>query len=436
MKYHLHIYGCQMNVADAARVRAALYAAGHEEADENRASLHVFVSCSVRERVETRIITKLKKLKKVPGNKIILTGCMALVPKRRRELAPYVDSFTDIKDFITGPPRHHTYPIAYVPIMTGCNNYCSYCIVPYVRGRETSRPANEIIAEIKELVKKGYKEIWLVGQNVNSYAEPSAPLARGTSLIREDALRVSPDKAYSSAEAATRRRGKSRLGGKGFVMLLRQINSLPGEFWIKFISSHPKDFTQDLVKTIKQCEKVCHFLNLPAQHGSKAVLARMNRKYTPDEYLKKVVVARKIIPDIAISSDFIVGYPGETAKEFRELEAFFKKLQPAMAYINRYSPRPQTAAGKLKNDVPESVKIKRFHTLNNLLKKSALDFNQKFVGKTVKVLITAYSEKKRALIGKTAEERDILLSDMTDKKLIGEFVKVKIKRAKTWGLES
>jgi tRNA-2-methylthio-N6-dimethylallyladenosine synthase len=221
---------------------------------------------------------------------------------------------------------NYSHPQAgYVPIMTGCNNFCTYCVVPYTRGREKSRPAKEIIREVKKLVKKSYKEIWLLGQNVNSYPN--------------------------------------------FPDLLRKINALPGDFKIHFMSSHPKDFSDDLIKAIGECKKVSKEIHLPVQSGNNEILKKMNRPYTVNHYKKLVRKIRKAIPDIKLSTDVIVGFPGETKKQFQDTVKLFKEIKFDKAYISRYSPRPGTPASKLKDNVAPLEKKRRWKILDEIANK-------------------------------------------------------------------
>ncbi len=421
MKYHIFTYGCAMNLSDSERIQSALESAGFDYAEENEAEIGIFNTCSVRDRAEQRAISKLKQFRSQEGSKVVvLTGCMAKQDRWKKELRSIVDIFLGIEELETLPnlilkttpeivekkyfhidPNRNSKFQALVPIMTGCNNFCSYCIVPYVRGREYSRPKEEILSEIKNLVEKGYKEITLIGQNVNSY---------------------NPKRLYRSENQ--------------FAKLLKEINEIKGDFWIKFVSSHPKDFNLETIETIKSCEKICHYLSLPPQHGDDEILAKMNRGYTSAQYLKLIKSVRKAIPDMAISADFIVGFPGETPKHFKNLKTFFKKLKPDMAYMAMYSPRHGTASAKMKDNVKTQIKKSRFTKLNLQLKIFAKKYNAKFKNKTLKVLITKYNQNKNTLMGITEHNKDIRIKTDSAKarEMIGTFKQVKVLETDIWSL--
>ncbi|MFH1226144.1 MAG: MiaB/RimO family radical SAM methylthiotransferase, partial [bacterium] len=225
---------------------------------------------------------------------------------------------------------------AYVPIMTGCNNFCAYCVVPYVRGRERSRPVKDILAEVKKLIKNGYKEIILLGQNVNSY--------RGKLKVKSQKLKVID-----------------------FATLLKIINNIPGDFRIKFLTSHPKDMSDELIDAVAKLDKVVKYIHLPVQAGDNQVLKRMNRGYTVRHYKNLIKKIRAKIPGVMITTDIIVGFPSETKKQFEKSVKLFKEIKFDMAYIAQYSPRAGTAAAKMKDDVPKAEKKRRWGVLNNLL---------------------------------------------------------------------
>ncbi len=312
--------------------------------------------------------------------------------------------------------------------MTGCNNFCAYCVVPYARGREVSRPAEEIIKEVKNLVKKDYKEIILLGQNVNS---------------------------YDSRIGANEKRIGTNIN---FSQLLRKINSIPGNFWIRFLTSHPKDMSNELIKTITQCEKVCEYIHLPIQAGDDEILRRMNRGYTSKQYLELINKIRRASAKIrgksaliSISTDIIVGFPGETRKHFLKSAAIMKKVKYDMIYFGQYSPRPGTAAWKLKDDVSKKEKARREKYLNEILKKTSLVNNKKYVGKIFDVLVEKCSPKtpwanscelayevnkgtEFTYFGKTRTMKNVKF-ESSNKNLIGKFIKVKIIKANIWNLE-
>ena len=368
MKYCLVTYGCQMNKSDSERIAAVLEKIGYKKASKPmEADLIVVNMCSVRQSAVDRVFglaPKFKKLKtKNSKLKTILTGC--ILKKDRQKFSERFDYILSIKDLPTWPnllsknpykqptivsaatqpkspenqfghrdysdedyfklqPKYSSLAKALVPISTGCNNFCAYCVVPYVRGKEKYRSQKAIIEEIKLLIKKGVKEITLLGQNVNSYPN--------------------------------------------FVGLLRKITSLPGNFKIKFITNHPKDFSDELINEVAQNPKIAKCLHLPLQAGDNTVLKKMNRRYTRQDYLKLVSKIKKTIPGVEITTDIIVGFPGETKKQFQKTIDVFKKVRFANAFIAKYSPRPGTAASRLKDNVSLAEKKRREQVLRNLLR--------------------------------------------------------------------
>jgi len=383
MKYFVFTFGCQMNKADSERIAQGLERKKHKPAlSIKEADLVVVNMCSVRQSAVNRVFGLKEKLK---GKKTILTGC--ILKKDRKKLEKIFDKIIEIENLTKGLLGNSSL----LPIMKGCNNFCSYCVVPYTRGRETSRPAEEIICQAKKIIKKGVKEIWLLGQNVNSYKSKSV----------------------------------------NFPKLLRMVNKIPGEFWIKFTSSHPKDFSNELIKAMKECKKVCPYLNLPVQSGDNKILKKMNRPYTIKDYKGIIKKVRKAIPDIAISTDIIVGFPGETRKQFENTKKLFKEIKYDMAYINKYSPRPGTAAEKLKDNVSPKEKIKREKELTEILKKTAMENNKKLIGKTIKVLIA----KPKMPVGKTKYNKRVKITGLSSALDSNGFVKAKITKALSWGLK-
>ncbi|MGB2762736.1 MAG: MiaB/RimO family radical SAM methylthiotransferase, partial [Minisyncoccales bacterium] len=278
-------------------------------------------------------------------------------------------------------PKYTTKFSAYVPIIIGCNNFCSYCVVPYTRGPEISRPAGDIIKEVKSSVKQGYKEIWLLGENVNSYKNPKHQIPIN------------------------------------FANLLRMINDIPGDFWIRFTSSHPKDFSDELIKTIVKSKKITPYISLPIQSGDNEILKKMNRPYTVRDYKNLVKKIREKIPNVTLSTDIIVGFPGETKKQFKNTIKLFKEIKFDMVYISQYSPRSGTIAYKMKDTVSHQEKEKRDKVLTEVLKKTALKNNKKYIGKIVEVLPASPDsrasrggpeyERKGWIIGKTREYKTI-----------------------------
>jgi len=411
MDYFITTYGCQMNKSDSERIASVFESVGYKAASKiNEADLIVINMCSVRQSAVDRVyglLPKFEKLKiKNKNLKTILTGCV--LKKDRRRLVGKFNHILNVKDLFKWPeilgcvcsskkgnyfkikPKYSNNFSASVPIMTGCNNFCAYCVVPYVRDREISRPVKEIICEIKNLVKKGYKEIWLLGQNVNSYD----PIP--------------------------------------FFQLLKKVDDIPGRFWIRFTSSHPKDFSDELIDAMADCKKVTEYLNLPAQSGDNTILKKMNRVYTIEQYKKIIEKIRERIPNIALSTDIIVGFPGETEKQFKNTIKLFEEIKFDMAYISKYSLRPGTAASKMKDTVPQREKDKREKVLTEILKKTAFENNKKYINKEVEVLV----EKKNSptsWLGKTRTHKNILFESKKDP--LGQFVKIKVTDALPWGLK-
>ncbi len=340
MKYFIKTFGCQMNKADSERMAGAFEKKGYEVAKKiGQADVIVINTCSVRESAENRVFGLINNLaqKKKKGQKIILTGCMlgsAQGERRRYTFAqlkkrlPQVDEFKAIEELI-GPeaPKRKKKTSAFVPIMRGCDHFCSYCVVPYARGKEISRDFEELVCEVEELAKRGYKEITLLGQNVNSY-RPS------------------------------------------FAKLLRRLHRIKGIKKISFITSNPWDLTDEIIEAM--ClPRIDRNLHLPVQSGDNQILKKMNRPYTADEYFQLVEKIRTKIPKIKISTDIIVGFPGETKKAFENTVKLCQKANFSKAYIAKYSPRPGTAAFKLKDNVSPDEKKRRWRVLEELVNKDS-----------------------------------------------------------------
>jgi len=460
-----------MNKSDSERIATILEKIGYKSASrENEADLILINMCSVRQSAVDRVyglIQKLKNLKtKKPGLKTILTGC--ILKEDKRKFKKGFDLILNIKNLPKWPnllvpnshdralyeleylniqPKYQTNFRAFVPIMTGCNNFCSFCVVPYTRGREVSRPAKDILCEVKNLIERGVnpirnaisngaREIWLLGQNVNSYHSPIS--TNMTTNFRE----------YNISDIRAQIRADSRV--INFAKLLKMVDDISGNFWIRFTSPHPKDFSDELIETMAKCQKVTPYLNLPVQSGDNEILKRMNRPYTMGEYknlVKKIRATFKkyrkgLEREIAISTDIIVGFPGETKKQFENTVKLFKEIKFDMAYIAKFSPRPGTAAAKLKDNVSPREKERRYKILTEVLKKTALENNKKFVGKEIEVLIERQGirNKKQVYFGKTRTYKTVKIQldpkpYTLNANLIGNFVKVKIIDALPWGLK-
>lgn len=317
-KYHLITYGCQMNKSDSERIAANLEKRGYKPAPSTKeADLIVVNMCSVRQSAVDRVYGLHAKFKKIKAKKI-LTGCVLKKDKRK---------FGKIFDEIKKMPQRGC-PSAFIPISNGCDNFCAYCVVPYTRGHLICRPHQKIIKEIKSAVKNGLKEIWLLGQNVNDYKSNTTNFAR----------------------------------------LVKMVNDIPGDFNFFFTAPHPKNFSGELINILAQCKKYGRYLNLPVQSGDNAILKKMKRNYTAGQYQNLVKKIREKMPDINLSTDAIVGFPGETKKQFENTVKLFKAIKFDIAYIAKYSPRPGTAAYQMKDDISREEKKRRAKILNKLTK--------------------------------------------------------------------
>ncbi|MCQ2455119.1 MAG: tRNA (N6-isopentenyl adenosine(37)-C2)-methylthiotransferase MiaB [Clostridia bacterium] len=416
-------YGCQQNVNDSQRLKGMLRLMGYEitETEEN-ADFIIFNTCAVREHAEDRVFGNVgatKKLKRENKNLIVaVCGCMAQqksVADKFKESYPYVDIVFGtqvshrLPEFVykrlTGGKRIFELELknekivegvpidredrfkGYIPITYGCDNFCTYCIVPYVRGRERSRAAGEILKEAKQMVDSGYKEIMLLGQNVNSY-------------------------------------GKGNADGINFAKLLRMINDIKGDFIIRFMTSHPKDCTEELLDAMRDCEKVERHLHLPFQSGSDRVLGAMNRRYTREKYLSLIKAARERMPDISFTTDIIVGFPGETYEEFCETLSLIKEVEFSSAFTFIYSKRQRTPAAVMPDPVSRKEKGEWFSLLLKEQDKISKKLNNNLVGQTVRVLIEEPSPEEGFLIGRSGTALNIYVEG--EKDLIGTFKNVKI----------
>ena len=408
-KYLITTFGCQANMADSDKTAEIMKKMGYVQAKDiedltfDKSPVLIFNTCSVRQKAEDRIFglnNKTEQLKIVNSKlKIILTGCMMHHSETElKKRLPFFDHFIDIKKIktlenilpkITSQKNKESLrektankASALIPISNGCDNFCTYCIVPLARGREVSRPTIDVTNDVKKAISMGVKEIWLLGQTVNSY----------------------------------------KSGDMKFHNLLRLINHIDGDFWIRFASPHPKDFSDDLIKTMTESQKFARYINLPVQSGSNAILKKMGRPYTVGHYKKLVGKIRKAMPNIAISTDIIVGFPGETKKQFEDTKKLFKEIKYDMAFISEYSPRPKTTAFKMfEDDVPHKEKETRKNELNEILKKTALKNNQKMVGKIVKVLN-----------GRTEGNKPIDIEGSYPK---NKFVMAKVIKANIWRIK-
>ena len=419
--------GCQMNAKDSEKMTAILSYIGYEETEEPVADLVLFNTCTVRENANMKIYGRLGYLKnhkkKNPHMKIVLCGCMmqeADEVERVRKSYPFVDIvfgthniyklaellYTQIqsegrvmdvweeaKEIIEDLPGKRKYSFKTgVNIMFGCNNFCSYCIVPYVRGRERSREPEEIIKEIRGLVQDGVTEIMLLGQNVNSY---------GKGLPQEIT----------------------------FADLLRKVNEIEGLERIRFMTSHPKDLSDDLIQAMADCEKVCSHLHLPLQSGSSRILKKMNRHYTKEDYLLLVKKIREELPEIALTTDIIVGFPGETEEDFEETLDVVSKVRYDSAYTFIYSKRSGTPAASMEDQVPEDVVKERFAKLLKVVQTISAERTNEKLGMTEPVLIEQVNEQDESLVtGRLSNNAVVHLTG--DASMIGSIVPVLLKESK------
>ncbi|OHA62849.1 MAG: hypothetical protein A2117_02650 [Candidatus Wildermuthbacteria bacterium GWA2_46_15] len=418
--YRIVTYGCAMNRSDSERMAATLESLGFQPARENRApDLLIFNACSVRQSAIDRIYGQAGNIRELktrnPKLKTIVTGCV--LPQDRGSFKQRFDLVFNIKDlarlrsdlgdfkkpsqqdidYFKIEPRSQSKFSALVPVSFGCNRFCTYCAVPYTRGLEIDRPAAEIVAEVAEFISRGFREITLLGQTVSSWRDPEKPKYE-------------------------------------FVDLLAEIEKMPGKFWLRFTSPYVLDFDEKLIRFLAQAQKANNYLNLPLQSGDDTILKRMNRRYSVSEYLRVLNWAKKQIPDFNFSTDIIVGFCGETGKQFQNTYQVFARIKPAMAYIARYSPRPGTVSQKLmKDDVSAKTKKARLEKLTRLLRKTAKENLEKEIGKTLEVLVDTWRPRKKESLGKTRNFKTVRFP--SPKNLTGQFANVKILKAREFELE-
>jgi len=368
-KYFIQTFGCQMNLADSERIAADYQLKGFKPAKNWQTADEIIINtCSVRQRAEDRVIGLVKNINdyfNLPPltNKkpcVIITGCIYHHGlKKLKQIFPTVKTFLP-PGFISfkHPSSRQNKAHAFIPISSGCNSFCTYCIVPYARGREVSRPAKEILQEIKDLVRDGYSEITLLGQNVNSYGLEKINIG----------LRKNPQSQY-----------KKFTGNPPFVRLLKQILKIPQIKNLRFLTSNPWDFHQELIDLIAQEPKIDRFIHLPVQSGSNKILKKMNRGYTRQHYLDLVNRLQKAIPDIVLGTDIIVGFPTETEKDFQDTIDLAKKINFTLAFVAQYSSRPGTTAAKFfPDDVSPQEKKRRWKILDDLINKPNLKSRPSF----------------------------------------------------------
>lgn len=431
-KYFLMTMGCQLNENDSEKLAGMLTEMGYSETKKiEDADFVLFNTCCVRENAEEKLFGKLgevKKLKQTRGTLIGIGGCMM----QEQHVLDKIKKSYRYTDVVFGTHTLHRFPQdvykvltqnkqindvididgeiyeglpikrndkvrASVTIMNGCNNFCTYCIVPYVRGRERSRSPKDILNEIRELAKEGYLEVTLLGQNVNSY------------------------------------KGNGEEGIYHFSDLLRKVNEIDGIQRIRFISPHPKDFSDDVIEAIRDCDKVCKLIHLPLQAGNNKVLKEMNRNYTKEKFLNLVGKMKERIPNVVFSTDIMVGFPGETEEEFEDTLDVVRKVEFEQIYMFIYSRRIGTPADKRKDQIPEEIKHARFNRLKELMEIQAEKNNQKYLNKVVNVLVEGPSKNNDKLLsGRTEENKVVVLEG--DISIIHTIVPVRITETKSWYL--
>lgn len=441
-KLYIETYGCQMNVADSEVVASVMKMAGYETCDNADEADAVFLNtCSVRDNAEQKIINRLEALNAMrrPGRKMIIgvLGCMAervkdeLISKHHADLVAGPDAYLTLPDLTAQAEAGHkainielstteTYRDivpqricgphvgGFVSIMRGCNNFCHYCIVPYTRGRERSRDPESILREVADLHDRGYKEVTLLGQNVNSYA--------GEFKIKNEQLKIKNDGEGGAAD-----------GGKvTFPALLRLVAETFPDMRIRFTTSHPKDMSDETLEVIASHGNLCRHIHLPVQSGSDRILKLMNRKYTREWYMGRVAAIRRIIPDCSITTDIFVGYHSETEEDHQMSLSLMREVGYDSAFMFKYSERPGTYASKhLPDDVPEEVKLRRLSEMIELQTRLSAERNAMDVGREFDVLVEGFSKRSREqLFGRTSQNKVVVFDKGNHH--IGDIVRVRV----------
>ena len=415
MRFYIETYGCQMNIADSELVTTILKNSGYQEAMTiDEADVIIFNTCSVRQHAEERVLGRIanekSRKRSKPSLRIGVIGCMA--QRLQEELITLqdgidfvvgVDQYSEIPHILTSDSDNivadfnkeeiynDIYPTrqgklnAFVTIMRGCNNFCSYCIVPYTRGRERSRPISDILTEVRQAGDRGFPDITLLGQNVNSY----------------------------------------NYEGIKFPDLIREINKIESIKRIRFVTSHPKDLSDELVLAMQESDKVCPNIHFAMQSGNTEILTRMNRGYTAEHFYGRIMKLRELIPHIAITTDVIAGFPGETEEQFMDTFNLMKKIEFDYAFMYKYSPRKGTKAAEFTDQVPEATRLERLQRLIEMQREITLQKYQKQIGNVVEVLVENISKKSTEEVsGKTDDFKICVFPGTED--LIGKFVKVKV----------
>lgn len=431
LKYYIDTMGCQMNENDSLKYAGILESMGFEKGEENNSNVYLFNTCCVRENAENTLFGRLGMLKqrKLKNEEVYIaivgcmtqqkhilekikksyrfvdivlgTSCMSIFPEKLyntiingKDKIEYIDVSNTLEEDV--PIKYEDKYKASVSIIYGCNNFCTYCIVPYVRGRERSRRPEDIISDIKKLAKDGYKEIMLLGQNVNSYGNDF-------------------EEKYT------------------FPMLLKEIEKIDGIEIIRFMSPHPKDFKDDLIEVIRNSEKIARQIHLPLQSGNSNILKKMNRKYTKEQFLE-LALKLKQIPDVSLSTDIIVGFPNETEEEFQDTLDVVKKVEFDQIYMFIYSKRNGTVAAKMEDKVTYEEKVDRLERLKKIYEEILPKLNEKMVGKEYKLLVEGKSKTNDALYtGRTSQNKVVIFE--ADDSFIGKVVNVKIESQHLWYLK-
>ena len=431
LKYYIDTMGCQMNENDSLKYAGILESMGFEKGEENNSNVYLFNTCCVRENAENTLFGRLGMLKqrKLKNEEVYIaivgcmtqqkhilekikksyrfvdivlgTSCMSIFPEKLyntiingKDKIEYIDVSNTLEEDV--PIKYEDKYKASVSIIYGCNNFCTYCIVPYVRGRERSRRPEDIISDIKKLAKDGYKEIMLLGQNVNSYGNDF-------------------EEKYT------------------FPMLLKEIEKIDGIEIIRFMSPHPKDFKDDLIEVIRNSKKIARQIHLPLQSGNSNILKKMNRKYTKEQYLE-LASKLKQIPDVSLSTDIIVGFPNETEEEFQDTLDVVKKVEFDQIYMFIYSKRNGTVAAKMEDKVTYEEKVDRLERLKKLYEEILPKLNEKMVGKEYKLLVEGKSKTNDELYtGRTSQNKVVIFE--ADDSFIGKVVNVKIESQHLWYLK-
>ncbi len=412
-QYYIWTIGCQMNKAESERLGSFFEQRGYQAtATAEQADIIVLNSCVVRQSAENRVINKLNALKSLkrlrPGLTLSVTGCLVNsdIEQLKKDF-PCVDYFFKPGDLPTEGPQwlekagwtqalpQHPPPSVYVPIIQGCDNFCSYCIVPYRRGRERSRPVAEITGEVRELVRRGVKEVTLLGQNVDSYGQDL------------------PDK-------------------PDLADLLKELNAIDGLARLRFLTNHPKDMSTKLIETVACLDKVCEQISLPVQSGNNEVLQAMRRDYTVEHYRRLIAEIRSKIPGVALSTDIIVGFPSESKQQFQQTFSLLSELRFDTVHVACYSPRPGTIAAKeLEDNIPATEKRRRLNIIEQLQESIATEINAQLLDRTVEVLVEG--KKKGKWQGRTRSGKLVFLSDNDD--YLGQLVNIKIEKTSPWSLQ-